>query len=51
MFAVLRCPATENAVVVESVAAIGKTPGANAATAFKSVASIGRRVICSGLRL
>ena len=45
LLAVVRWPATENALVVESLAVSGSTPGARAATAFKSVASTGSRAI------
>ena len=43
LFAVGRWPATENCVLVESVAPIGTTPGASAANAARSLASIGNR--------
>src|SRR2546430_12210798 len=51
VLAVERWPATENAVLVESVSPIPTTPGARVASVFRSEASIGRRATNSGVRL
>ncbi|OLC73018.1 MAG: hypothetical protein AUH78_14835 [Gemmatimonadetes bacterium 13_1_40CM_4_69_8] len=51
LFAVGRCPATENAVAVESLSRIPRTPGCKVATAFRSEALIGRRASRSGSKL
>src|SRR3989442_891367 len=48
--AVGRCPATEKAGRVLSVSAIPTTPGASVASAVRSEAAIGRRLIVSDLR-
>src|SRR5439155_900626 len=50
-FAVGRWPATEKSASVESVAASERTPGARAATVFRSSASTGRRDSWSADRL
>src|SRR5256886_9505881 len=48
--AVGRCPATEKVERVLSVSAIPTTPGASVASAVRSEAAIGRRLIASDLR-
>ena len=51
LFPVGRCPATENAVAVESLSRIPRTPGCKVATVLRSEALMGRRARRSGSKL